>query len=301
MIFNVIKYLEDKNISYWTEGKNVTNGWVNVQCPFCSDTSNHGGFNLKNNWYNCWKCGSHSIYDFIMQVEDINFREAKQKFIYYTKNNNIIIQKEKVQLSEKLSLPNGTKKLKLIHKKYLIKRKFNPDLLEKKYNLLGTNYLGDFKFRLIVPIYYKNKMISFLGRDITGKSKLRYKNCSLSNQVVRHKDILYGIDDTKTNDVVIIVEGVTDCWRLGKGALATFGSMYTKKQMILLKNMGYKKIYIFFDNDKDAQTQAKNLAQSLAAFGIDVENILYKKSDAGNMKQKNANNLMRDLGVNNNV
>ena len=43
--FDIISYLENRGVSYWTEGKNVTDGWVNINCPFSPDPSNHLGIN----------------------------------------------------------------------------------------------------------------------------------------------------------------------------------------------------------------------------------------------------------------
>ena len=38
---NLFEFLDDYDIEYWTEGKNVVKGWVNITCTFCDDDSNH--------------------------------------------------------------------------------------------------------------------------------------------------------------------------------------------------------------------------------------------------------------------
>ena len=55
--YDVVSVLRDLNIFFMDHGKNVTKGWVNVNCPFCHDPSWHLGINLSNNKISCWKCG----------------------------------------------------------------------------------------------------------------------------------------------------------------------------------------------------------------------------------------------------
>jgi len=50
--FDVEQFLYDYSVSYTTSGKNVSQGWIGVQCPFCDDHSSHGGFNINEGYYN---------------------------------------------------------------------------------------------------------------------------------------------------------------------------------------------------------------------------------------------------------
>ena len=63
------------------------------------------------------------------------------------------------------------------HKNYLIKRNFDPDELEFKWRLVSTGPVGPYKHRIIAPIYFNEKLVSYQGRDITDKAKLKYKAC----------------------------------------------------------------------------------------------------------------------------
>ena len=42
--------LDDLGLSYTSQGKNVSEGWIGIQCVFpdCDDTSNHLGINLQS-------------------------------------------------------------------------------------------------------------------------------------------------------------------------------------------------------------------------------------------------------------
>ena len=35
--FDVLEFLDDRGIPYVTEGKNVSYGWAEINCPFCPD------------------------------------------------------------------------------------------------------------------------------------------------------------------------------------------------------------------------------------------------------------------------
>ena len=73
--FDVRSWLEDQNISYSKEGKNISNGWIGINCVFCQDTSNHLGI-TPNNRITCWKCGTKGdIVTLIKEVEQCSFKD----------------------------------------------------------------------------------------------------------------------------------------------------------------------------------------------------------------------------------
>ena len=51
-------------VPYTETGKNVSAGWVGVQCPMpgCSDQSNHMGLNLTSPVCTCYHCGRKGNY-----------------------------------------------------------------------------------------------------------------------------------------------------------------------------------------------------------------------------------------------
>ena len=55
--FDIVAYLDEKGIEYVTEGKNVSAGWIGLQCPYCSDQSNHLGVCLDGKGFSCFRCG----------------------------------------------------------------------------------------------------------------------------------------------------------------------------------------------------------------------------------------------------
>jgi DNA primase len=291
--FDLIKYLQEKNIEYQTEGKNVSEGWTEVNCPFCQDLSFHLGISpdLK---LNCWICGTKgNITKYIQEIERCSYNFAQRITEKYQDRTLKYLDKKERQSSSFVKLPTSAKPLQKIHKDYLINRNFDPDFLEKKYDLLGCSEIGDYKFRIIVPIYLENKLVTFIGRDVTNKSKLRYKNCPVEQSILPTKSVLYNLDSV--NKKMVIVEGVTDVWRIGDGCVATLGTQYTKKQLSLL--LGIKQAFILFD--QGAEEQADRLAFDLSIIVPKVEVLSLNRftGDPASLSTKEVNYLRKDLGL----
>lgn len=292
---NIIQFLKDYSIPYDTEGKNVSPGWANIKCPnpYCNDHSNHGGFNIEYSYYNCWKCGKHPIPKIISILLKINEKEAKKIIKSYKTIKNKKENKTERIKPKTIKLPDCTE-LQERHRNYLIKRNFDPDKLIKKFNLKGTDHNGNFKLRIIAPIYLDNKLISYQGRDITDLSNLKYKMCPKELEIIPNKHILYNIDNI-INRKAIIVEGITDVWRLGDGAVATFGTGFMQEQIKFIKER-LNEVYILFDNDNDIVIESsERLYSILKSIGINVEMIELDEGDPGDMSDEDAKYLKKEL------
>jgi DNA primase len=289
-MINIIKLFKDFNIPHLTEGKNCQAGWVNTNCPFCNDKSNHLGYNLTGHYFNCWHCGKLDLYKVIKRLTHGNVYEIIKKYSISTAVRQHLKKKEIIK--KKLIVPET--KLKQIHKKYLIGRNFDPDFLIKKYDLRGTiNVPNGYKYRIIAPIYYKGEIVSFQGRDVTGKQELRYKACKQEREVVCHQNILYNLDNCK-KEWIVIVEGITDVWRLGDNSASVFGIEYTPYQVSCLSS--YKTVFTIFDDEEEAQKQAKRIGKDLKKLGVKVYNITgIGENDPAKLKQSDANYLMKHL------
>lgn len=285
--------LKDYNIPTYNQGKNWQPGWINIQCcmPGCTDTSNHGGFNIAGNYYNCWKCGHHSLNDVISTLLGIKWYEAKQLLESYKSASNSQISTKKQALAKECKFPINTHDCTGQHGKYLCKRRFDLAKISREWHIQGTGPIGPYKFRIIIPIYFDGKLVSYQGRDITGRSKLRYKACETRNEVIHHKHIVYGIDHVK-NRKAVIVEGVFDVWRLGYGAVSTFGTEVTNEQVLLLADR-LDVAYIAFD-DKEAEDKADSLANRLIALGVEVYKLMiFGAEDPAELSELEARKIMK--------
>ncbi|MFW9871892.1 MAG: toprim domain-containing protein [Candidatus Thorarchaeota archaeon] len=289
MLYNYVKLLQDFHIEYDDEIA-WNRKFIAVKCPFCGSTHLTGGINVLHNYYNCWKCKGHDIQIYIRIITGLEWNDLKNNYIL--DDSFAQIENKKI-FSEKVELPESTN-LNDKARKYLLKRGFDPDELIDNYHILSTNHLGSYNFRIIIPIYFMNELISFTSRDYTEQAKLRYKSCPKKDEVIHHKDILYGIDGVNS-DTIIVVEGPMDKWKLGKNAIATLGIGYRETQVKLLLN--FKKIILLFDHGKDAQQMALKMANTLSLAGREVENIKLSKGDPGDFTYNQSLYLLKKLGV----
>lgn len=296
-MINFRKFCEDNGVEISPAGYTCTSiGYVNIQCPFCDDTGYRFGYNESEGFGNCFRCGWHSEAHTISKLLNTTKAQTYEILNEYRVGSNAILPRTIKQHSLICELPEEADNLKKPHCDYLRSRNFNPKELQRKWGLEGTQYTGSYSERIIAPIYFKNTLVSFQGRDITGKSSLRYKACSLANEVIHHKDIVYGFDKAYPYKQCVVVEGITDVWRLGYGAVCTFGIKWTEAQMRLLSR-NFEKVYIAFDNEKQAQEQAKKLQAELEFRGVDcvIINSIPEGTDPGELKQEEADRFMKEL------
>lgn len=197
--------------------------------------------------------------------------------------------------------------LSTYHRRYLSDRGFDPDRLEQMYGLTGTgpneSWEGsDFRLRIIIPIHdHRGRLVSFQGRDITGKQELRYKACPVAKAIMNYKDTLYGAHHAWGLSRIVAVEGVFDQWRMGDGFVSTFGTSLTDAQIAVLAQ--WPEIIFLFDPEKEAQARALEYAKTLASLGRQVELVEADfgldangdPRDAGDLSEEEARELRMEL------
>jgi DNA primase len=288
--FDIIAYLQSRNIRYWTSGKNVSRGWVGINCLFCVDRSNHLGINLSSKAFSCHSCGEKgNVFKLIQEIEGVNFPEAVK--ILNEFSGGEYVRKEK-HFQSKVVFPEGTtKNFAPTHIDFLIKRGYNPEEVIEKYDLYATGPIGAYKHRIIIPIYMNQRLVSFVGRDVTEKQEIPYKNSSENTSIKDPKHCLYNVDSVLQNKA-IIVEGILDAWRIGDGAVATFGKQYTHEQIRLLK--GLKKVFVLYD--ADAGSLAEKLAYDVSCVVSDVVVLTLDEGDPDNMTLDDVRHLRKIVG-----
>jgi len=298
---DIRRLLRDYNINFITEGnKHCSDGWVNIHCPFCEGSRDyHLGIHEDGRGAHCWRCGIKKpveILSRLLNLPEANIRAIMSK---YQSNTSIIKRTEPKVSILPLRMPRPNSVLTTPYRNYLIKRKFDPDKLEREWNIRQTgpvSFLDDISYshRILIPIYWNGEMVSFQARDITGKSKLKYLACPKRREKIHHKNILYGKQEKwREGKGLIIVEGVTDVWRLGYHAVATFGIQFKMEQVLQLAKI-HDKFFILFDEEPQAQEQARVLATKLKALGKEVY-IEKIKGDPGDMRQEDADYLVKQL------
>lgn len=290
--------LIDHSIPYVTEHKNVRYGWIGVHCPFCPGEQNyHLGYSADENYFSCWRCGGHSATNTISKLLSISYTRAEEVIKEY--GGNVKTKKvPRVRVgTNKFKLPSGDLSLQPYHKHYLAKRKFDWEYLQEVWGIMGTGPVSkldelSYARRILAPIHWNEEMVSFQARDITGRHKAKYMACPPEREKISHKHILYGIQE-KWGKRGLCVEGITDAWRLGTDAVATFGVKFTRHQ---IRNLAkhFEELVLLYDPEEAAQDQAKQLIDELNFKGVKAWTVDLP-SDPGEMDQSEADYLVKDL------
>ena len=290
-MFNAIGFCEDYNIPFQQKRE-----FTNIYCPFCHRRY-YGGIATTGKFY-CWKCGGHYLDSVISKLLNIRKDQAEIIISDYELHSVFIgKQKEKTEGVTKVEMIG--EELATIHRKYLKKRKFNPDSLSRKYGLTGTMHTPahplDFRYRIIIPIFQGNRLISYQGRDISGQATTRYKALPPDHSVIHYKHTLYG-EQFCAGSQIAVVEGVTDQWRMGDGFVCTYGTALTAYQLKRLAK--YERVFFVFD--PGAEANAIKYARELAALrhGIQVEYVdleLPVGTDPGDLSDQESKKIRREL------
>ena len=301
-MINFKKLFDDNDIK--TRIVDRRNGWINVNCPFCKnpkDTHFNGNFSQTTPAYNCWRCGKHNWLEALSLVLNTNPIGARKLVSSYS---NSLIKKEEKKISfvSKLDMP-GYSELTKGEEKYLLSRGFDIKKLQEKFGIRGGGIAGDWSYRIIIPIFFNGKLVSWTGRSILSREFIseneipRYKNLAIEKSVINPKDIFFNLDNSR-KDSVILVEGPFDVLKMGNDCICSLGTSVTEAQKLLLSTR-YKKVFISFDNEPSAQEKAHKLGMDLCSLGMDIEivNICedFNKNDPGELNEDEVKIIKKEL------
>lgn len=147
---------------------------------------------------------------------------------------------------------------------YVMGRGFDPKMLSDVYRVQYCESAADpyrmASGRIIYPIAMHGDDIGWQARyvgdtDWRGCPKY-YNNHNLSKKLV-----LYGFDQASSFPLAIVVEGATDVWAIGAGAVALLGKQASTEQISLLaRNWKYALLLL----DPDASKESSRTQQTLS-------------------------------------
>jgi len=293
-LFNADRFFSDYGVGIAPPSdSHFMEGWINVRCPFCGDSSYHLGFNTHSGFFSCFRCGWHTTQDVVQAYAGLNIHKAKELIKEYDGYVENQTKRIKTKATE-CKLPPHTGELQDYHIRYLKRRGFDPEELQGIWGIKGTDHLSTEPFRVIAPIYFDNELVSYQGRTVDKRATLRYKTCASINEVIDHKNIVYGFDQAKGNPSCIVVEGIFDAWRLGTGAVATFGIKFKEEQIRLLTKT-FSKVFIMYDPEPVAQKQANKLMAELRFRGISSELLDCPADDPAELSKENVINIRKNI------
>lgn len=306
----IIDFLDSNNIYYITKGKNVRKGNVNIQCPFCGslDNSQHMGIKLENGIYGCWRDSSHNGRDFAKLIQvliDVSYQEAcrlwKTDVVPLGSNSLLSQVNEKFRRDDevekvlggvdRLVIPKEFAEIKKTGTKkrffdYFIKRGFaSSDVMSliEYYGIKCCN-VGYWKNRIIFPIYYEKKLVTWVGRSLYNNAALLYMDLSIEKSVRHSKFCLYNYDElmkTSRKIGLFITEGLFDCIKLNYFLSSNYEAtcLFTKtirdEQKYLLKELSHRFEKIILLLDKDASTEILRMERELCF----IDNVSFKFLD----------------------
>lgn len=296
---NLIEFLQEHRIPYKVAGQSshVTHGWVGVICPYCGQgTGKYGyGIHIRSLASQCWKCGPHNTITTLAQIAQIRFRDVQNALTC----DLTFEQSERGRIDSgrsKTILPSSLCALTDAHRNYLRERGFTPEDIEEVWGVQAIAHIGPpyLRWRLFIPIVQKGEIVNWTTRSINPKNKARYLNARPENVKVLRRELLYGEDYVK--HTVVIVEGPTDAWRIGPGAVATMGLAFSNRQVVKLSRFPIR--VICFDQEEGAQQQARKLQSLLGSFpGETYRVVLESGKDPGNADMEEVLQLRRRFGL----
>lgn len=297
--FDVRGWLDYVGIRYWESGKNVSKGWIGVECIYCNDNHNHLGIKLSDKRFSCWKCeSSGQILRLIQDIEDCTYLEAKDRILEF-QDEGITTPIDTGPLrattpGEHILPKEASDTWPKPHLKYLRERGFDPERIIPLWGLKAIHNISDLRYRILIPVHYKGEVVNWTARDVTGRG-IPYLHCPNRKAYLHRNEIVYGYDHVR--DVAVITEGVTDAWRIGPGAVATLGIRFGIRQVQQLLDLNCERYFVMFDSEDFAIYRAHQLAEYLSMAGRKAEVIELDEGDPGSMTQAEAEALRRDIGL----
>lgn len=255
---SIIQLLDDNHIAYKLRGE-----WANVCCPHCLDSNFHLGI-APTGSCTCFKCGRHTLESTLHALLSCGFVEAKKtaKLIRHKEDKEInALNSMCVIPSSGVVMPKAP--YTYLHNRFKHLTDTEMANMVSAYGITYTDMAYNdllYANRIIFPNYLGGTAVSFQGRDWTGDAKTKYMTPKKEDEVVHHKDFLWGIDKVPY-DKVVVCEGVFDALTIGQGAVHTHGVKFSFAQAQAL--LGFSHVYICYDMDKPGRDQAKSLSKLL--------------------------------------
>lgn len=293
-----LQLCKDLNLPIAPHGhKHHRAGWINVPCPFCTGNPGyHLGYEIasKGSGFVCFRCGGHGGVSTIARLARITPKKAAELIEQHGGKpySATVKPKREWQLSQNIQLPTGTGPLNEAAMAYLESRNFDPKRLEKEFDLMSTGPIGSHRLRIVIPVQYQGFNVSYTCRSYAG-SETRYLACAEAHELIPAKDILYNIDSVSSRNSVAVVEGAPDVWRLGAGAVGTFGTKVTPSQLKFL--VQFRRVVLIRDMDDAGQNAWAEVQARLQAFGVDAFVHDLEAPDAAELDEREAKYLMKQL------
>ena len=140
-------------------------------------------------------------------------------------------------------------------RQYLVSRGIDPEYVGKTYDVSYCQSAGaEYPMahgRLIIPIVMREAMVGWQARyvgDLDWKSwsPPKYYNPPGMNK----RMMLYGFDQARPSSFCVVVEGASDAWAVGPGAVALLGKSMSQQQFDLIRTH-WRAAVVMLDDDAE--------------------------------------------------
>jgi hypothetical protein len=276
-----LEILEHLGIPCTTEaGRHVRPGWVATDCMRCSPGSGKMklGYHPGAHVAVCWTCGRVSLAAVLVETAGIGWGKAKELLKGLDDGDAETFGPVP---TGKLVLPAGLGPMARVHRDYLRGRGFDPNELAKVWGLQGIGLAKRHPWSVFIPVHHRGRVVSWTTRSVHDKGR-RYGNAEASEEAVRAKDVIFGIDHVRHS--IVVVEGYLDAMKIGYGAGGTGGLIVTQAQVAAIAKVPNRTI--MFDGEPEAQRVARDLAGQLSAYPGKTRVACIDAADPGSASRK---------------
>lgn len=254
---NLLEALDARGIEYRHHSSKENE--ILVCCPFCvergetQDTRFRLGVNYVEGVAHCFNCGKRLRGDYMLEqlkekLDTGEFNLAQETAV----RKDGLKKKIKPKLPDDFQLLTGLGKTHWAQVAFKFVQQRGIADWQVKEKKIGYSMVGEFRYRIVVPVYYKGKLEGLVCRAFVRDLEPKYLN-SLGEKVI------YNVPD-KTRKVAVLSEGAFDAlgierftktnYVLGVKAdsLAVLGHDLTPKQLKILEV--YDDIVLWPDPDK---------------------------------------------------
>lgn len=259
-------------------------------CPRCIEE--HGDreaekfnleVNLKSGVFQCWKCSSRDDEMHGKLGKLIKLYGTPDLYKRYKEEVRAIRETHLYELGEfsgitesltaemYVRLPKTFRKINIKECKdkrlldYLSKRKIEQNLIDR-FNIGYTTWDEEdysMRNRIIIPSYDEfGDLNYYIGRDYTGKSKLKYKNCDTDKKQIIFQESLINWDST-----IYLCEGSFDAMRFPSNGISMLGKSLTNDTLLFKKLTTKANADVVIVLDGDTQEIETKRIYKLLNFG----------------------------------
>jgi hypothetical protein len=234
------------------------------------------GYNLRSGALSCWKCGTRGQVETLSALTGLDPEECRK--ILAGGRDGPRRPRAEPKPRGKYTPPTPLEDLGPVHRNYLKGRGFDPDELARLWGLKATTLCHRSPWSVVAPIHLGGTPVSWVSRRCSDRDKgARHNGASPEEESIARKTLLFAEDHCE--HAIVVVEGVFDVFRIGPGAVATFGTSYSRSQIYRMSR--YPVRVVCFDNEQEAQKRATVLAKTLESLPGKTYNISLDAKDPG--------------------